>query len=167
MTTLRTTLVAATVAAAAMLLGFFGSSPARAASDHITVESALQSAACNGSCIELLRTQSQLFLQVRDPETGRIFKLVPLDLGAEATVGPLTTQPLSQGSDTAKRSVANGDASVKSVPNPPMGGTGTVRETAPFSDDKGNGEIEITCVFVDHRLQDVVIQKVYFRLRPA
>ncbi|KAB2901871.1 MAG: hypothetical protein F9K31_00355 [Dokdonella sp.] len=165
--TLRTTPIAATVAAVAMSLGLFGSSHVRAASDRIAVESALQSPACNGSCIDLLRTQSQLFLQVRDPETGRIFKLVPLDLGAEATVGPLTTQSLSQRPDTAKRGVAEGDASAKSISNPPLGGTGTVHETAPFSDDKGNGEIMITYVFVDSRLQDVVIQKVYFRLRPA
>ncbi len=167
MMTLKTTPIAATVAVVAMSLGLFGSSHVRATSDCMAVESALQSAACNGSCIDLLRTQSQLFLQVRDPETGRVFKLVPLDLGAGATVGPLTAQSPSQGSDTAKRSVAKGDASAKSVPIPPMGGAGTVRETAPFSDDKGHGEIMVTYVFVDHRLKDVVIQKVYFRSRPA
>lgn len=128
--------------------------------------SAIQSPACGGSCVALTRTQSQLYLEVRDPDTGRLFKLVDLGLDADAVVGAFNEATVASEHAPDLQAAQANDQSTQSIPNPPPSGTGTVRETAPFMDDQGSGEMQITYVFVNYKLRDIVIQKIYFRLLP-
>ncbi|GEM_PF-6244861 len=132
------------------------------------LSSVIRSDACGGSCISLLRDGSQIFLNVRDPETGDLFKLVPLDLTANAKVGaPKNASPQAHDAQMEQAgSTANDGAQISSIPNPPNGGTGTVVESSPFEDRGGWGEIQITYVFVNYRLNNVLVQRIYFSLLP-
>lgn len=120
------------------------------------LDSAIHAEACPGSCVDILQTESGLLLKVRSPDTGQLFRVVPLDLPWNASIGPLTLQH-----DSMDGPEGRGDSSVQADPVALHGGTGTVVETAPFTEPGGSGDLQVTYHFVDSVMRDVVARTFY------
>lgn len=110
----------------------------------------------------MVRSRSQLLLQVRDPASGELFRMLPLDADANATIGAPSKPTVFALQCDAERA----GASTESIPNAPPGGSGVVRETSPFSDHTGSGELEIVYTFVGGMLSNVEAIKTYIHYVP-
>lgn len=118
--------------------------------------SILKSDACNGSCVALLKTDSQVFLEIHDPKTGGLFRLVPLDVDVNVSIGDFT--PASDG---------NAEAKVGGILDAPPGGTGVVEESGPFSDNHGDGIVYVHYAFSSGVIVNAQVTKVYVHERSA
>lgn len=136
---------------ASPLIAHASSSAQAAPSDAL-----IEPAACGGSCTSILHTESGLMLEVRSPDSGQLFRIVPLDLPAGASLGAFKFLH-----DTMGGFAGETGQEVQTVPSPPHGGTGTVTETAPFTDPHGSGDLHITYHFVGGVLRNVVVRKYY------
>ncbi|HEY0179896.1 MAG TPA: hypothetical protein VGC30_09735 [Dokdonella sp.] len=124
--------------------------------ESIIQGSILKSSACGGSCVALLKTDSQIFLEVHNPQTGELFQIIPLDLDKNASIG-----------DFASTNDSKAPAKFGGTPGAPAGGTGVVQDSSPFADNQGDGILYVFYTYNAYVLVNVQVVKIYVHQNPA